>query len=167
MKQKTLRAIGRIFICLLLVSETACTTTIYLVRHAEKLNSSTDTPLSPMGEQRASALRDSLINKGIDLVYVSTFLRTQQTARPLCTSLNKNFIVYAKDTSALLARHLMQIRRKDILVVGHTDNLPVMVEEITGQDVTIPDDVFNKLFIIRIKRFLSTKLHLQETTFGN
>jgi phosphohistidine phosphatase SixA len=167
MKKHYSRLTSLILICLIIFLHLSCTTTIYLVRHAERLNNSPDSPLNGAGFQRADALRDSLLGKNIDSVFVSTFIRTQQTAQPLCTALHKNFTIYNRDTSVQLASHLKKMRGKDILVVGHTENIPTMVNEIANQTVDIPSDVFNKMFIIKIKRSLSTKISLRETTYGN
>jgi broad specificity phosphatase PhoE len=69
----------------------ACTTKYYLVRHAEKQDDSSNALLSAAGLARANILRDSLLGKGIDRVFASTFQRTQQTAQPLATALDLPF----------------------------------------------------------------------------
>lgn len=144
---------------------TSCTTTIYLVRHAEKIDQSPNAVLSNIGLQRANVLRDSLLNKGIDSIFASTYLRTQQTAQPLATALHLQTVIYKNDTSVQFIVNLNKVKGKSFLVVGHSDNVPEMVNALTGQTVTIPDSVFNKMFIVRTKRCLSTKVSLTQTTY--
>lgn len=67
---------------------TACsTTTVYIVRHAEKVNETDTTDLSPAGHQRALALADTLARQGIDSIFTTPTRRTRQTAAPLAKGL--------------------------------------------------------------------------------
>ena len=157
---------SRLIICLWLVFFLSCCTNLYLVRHAERLNSTTDSPLSALGFQRAEALRTTLSDKSIDSIFVSTYLRTQQTAYPLCKALSKNYVVYSTDTIEQFAQHLKLIKGKNILVVGHSNTIPQMVSTIADQTVSIPENVFNKMFIINIKRWPGYKIKFRETTYG-
>ena len=73
----------------------ATTTTIVLVRHAEKqLGAISDAPLSPQGEVRASRLAqmfgDSEPFGRIDRIYVTNTRRTQQTSAGLAQRLGLN-----------------------------------------------------------------------------
>jgi len=71
-----------IFLC------NGCTTTIYLVRHAEKQTTGngsmmiSDPDLTEDGRLRAKALADTLAGKKITAVYATQYKRTQQTAEP-------------------------------------------------------------------------------------
>ncbi|MEO6683185.1 MAG: phosphoglycerate mutase family protein, partial [Ginsengibacter sp.] len=58
-----------------------CTSKYYVVRHAERIDNSSNSALSSDGLKRAQDLKDTLTSRKIDLIYVSTFLRTQQTAQ--------------------------------------------------------------------------------------
>ncbi|MEO8149044.1 MAG: phosphoglycerate mutase family protein [Bacteroidia bacterium] len=150
---------------LIIVCCSSCSTTIYLVRHAEKVDNSTNSPLSATGLQHANVLRDTLMNKSIDTIFASTFLRTQQTAQPLSTAINKSMVIYNKDTSIQFVNSIRNLRGKDILVVGHSDNIPQMVITLTDSIVEIPDSVFNTMFIVKIKRFPSKRITLIKTTY--
>lgn len=142
------------------------TTTIYLVRHAEKRNTSDTSSLTPPGSLRAQALRDSMQNKGIDSIYASIYLRTQLTAKPTAELSGITMSLYDPANSIALAQGLKSVKNKKILVAGHSDNIPVIIQEITGQQVSIPHDVFNKIFIIKISRASSTRITLTETNYG-
>ncbi len=60
-------------------------TTVYISRHAEKLKATANTPLSASGQIRATKLAHILKDEGIDAVFVTEFLRTQQTGEPTAT----------------------------------------------------------------------------------
>jgi len=145
----------------------ACTTTYYLVRHAERLNDNNDSPLSPVGHARANILRDTLANKSIDQIFASTIQRTQQTGQPLATALGMALTVYRPDTTAGLVARLKNIRNKSVLVVGHSNTVPDLVQGLCGETVSIPDDDFDNLYIVTIRRAWGrTTTNLVQTTYG-
>jgi len=61
--------------------------TIFLVRHAEKVNASEDPRLSRAGKRRARALADLLEDAGIERIYSSDYRRCRDTANPLAARL--------------------------------------------------------------------------------
>jgi len=146
----------------------ACTTKYYIVRHAERLDNSADSPLSDTGVTRANILRDSLLNKGIDQIFASTFLRTQQTAQPLATALGVQLTLYRPDTTAGLIARLKKIGGKNVLVVGHSNTVPELVQGLSLQAVpAIPETDFDNLYIVKIsKGWGQTRRSLVHTTYG-
>jgi phosphohistidine phosphatase SixA len=152
---------------LLLVLLSGCTTTYYFVRHAERLDDSADSPLSAAGNIRAQILKDSLLNKGIDSIFATPYLRTQQTAQPLAVALGKPVILYGTGTTVQFVRALKKMRGKDLLIVGHSNTVPEMVRYMSGGTVAIGHDDYDNLFIIKIKRQLGgKKVRLTEATYG-
>src|SRR6185436_11321449 len=78
------------FLLLLLAAPATALDTLWLVRHAEKLEpwpSAFDTlqPLSREGAVRAEALADRLKDVGIAAIYTSRTTRTLATGHPLAT----------------------------------------------------------------------------------
>lgn len=144
----------------------------YLVRHAEKQDpADNDTPISAIGRDRAEALKNTLINRNINHIIVSQYLRTKQTAMPLSVAIHINETEIALDNNhvnanvALVKTSLNQFNNS--LVVGHTDNIPAIIRSITGKIVSIPSDDFDNLFIITIKDyFFYKKIRLTKTTYG-
>ena len=138
----------------------------YLVRHAEKANLvDPDTSISQAGQQRAVALKDTLQSKNITNIIVSGFKRTQQTAAPLENSIHVPHTVMDKDDIAKIIQRLRQFSHS--LVVGHTDNVPLIIKKITGRSVTIAEDDFDNLYIITVKTVLGNKTKkLTKTTYG-
>ena len=145
----------------------ACTTRYYIVRHAERLNNTPDSPLSSTGNARAVILRDTLQGKKIKHIFASTFQRTQQTAQPLATALSLDLKIYRPDTTAGLVSRLKKIRGNNVLVVGHSNTVPDIVEGLSGQTVAeISEDDFDNLFIVKISRILTIRRTLVQTTYG-
>ncbi|HEX2606468.1 MAG TPA: phosphoglycerate mutase family protein, partial [Flavisolibacter sp.] len=98
------------------------TTTIYVVRHAEKESASAmsgDVPLSAAGQQRAEALKDMLINKNISGIYTTNYIRTRNTAKPLADALGLTMITYNPGDTSFTSKirdHLIG----NLLIVGHS-----------------------------------------------
>jgi len=145
----------------------SCTTRYYLVRHAEKLNSTSDSPLSAIGHTRASILRDTLAGQNISQIFASTFVRTQQTAQPLATANNLELTLYRPDTTAGFIARLKGVGSRNVLVVGHSNTIPEVVLGLSGETVTIADDDYDNLFIVTIKRgWGQTTKMLVKKTYG-
>ena len=70
------------------------TTSYFLIRHAEKADSSKDTNLSEKGHERAAKWDRILQNISFDAVYCTVYKRTQQTAQPTANRNLKDIIVY-------------------------------------------------------------------------
>jgi len=156
-----------LYIIFLLLIGSSCTTNYYVVRHADRLDNSANSPLSPAGFQRANALRDTLASKGINLVFASTFQRTQQTAQPTATANGLTMNLYSPDTTAGLVTRLRKINGKNILVAGHSDNVPVIVQGLSGQSIpAIASNDFDNLFIIKVSKFFGVTRRLIKTTYG-
>ena len=137
----------------------ATTTTIVLVRHAEKqLGAISDAPLSPEGEVRASRLAQMLGGSEefgrIRKIYVTDTRRTQQTAAGLAQRLGlKPEIVDAKTDSAELARRAVRENRGHrALIVGHSNTVPEIVAELAHLNDVPPmgDDEFDTLYVVTV-----------------
>ena len=159
----------RIFLLLLTVSLVwSCTSTkYYVVRHTERIDNSRNSALSPAGLLRAQALKDTLAATKIDLIYASTYIRTQQTARPTATAKNLQMIIYQPDTTAGLVAHLKTLKGKSVLVVGHSDTVPDIVSGLSHESVApIADNDFDNLYIISVHNFFGARRNLKHVTYG-
>lgn len=145
----------------------SCTTTYYIVRHAEKLNNTDDSPLSPPGLERANTLRDTLAGKRIDSVFASIRVRTQQTAQPTATAAGTPIQVLPINPNAGLTDRLRRINGKNVLIVGHSNTVPQIVQALSGQTAgPINESVFDSMFIVKKKKCFSTRVTLRRTTYG-
>ena len=113
-------------------------TTFLLVRHAERdtLLLGPDPPLSAAGLRRARTLVHVLGDAGISAIYVTEFLRNRQTALPLAARLGDSLRVlrgrnFAEQVGRLKAEHAGQT----VLIVGHGDTLPELIEALCGRKV--------------------------------
>ncbi len=145
---------------------TGCTTNIYLVRHAERLDNSPDSPLSEAGLLRAQILRDTLIDEDIHRIFASTYTRTQQTARPLADSLAMPITLYRPDTTDGLLKRLLRIRGENVLVVGHSDNIPQLVHGLCGETVSILHNDYDQLFLVTITHKMRIRRSLRRLNYG-
>jgi broad specificity phosphatase PhoE len=136
------------------------TTTVVVVRHAEKaLGTIDDPPLSPEGEQRSERLAlifgDATGAGHLDAIYVTNTRRTQQTAAPLAARLHLVPVVQqAADVLGTASRLLKEHRGGAVLVVGHSNTLPELVRELSGKLIEpIPDDDYGEIYVVSVPRF--------------
>lgn len=152
-----------VILCLLV----GCTSNYYIVRHAERANNSADSPLSAAGQVRALALRDSLTDKGIDSIFATIYQRTQQTAAPLAQALGEPVTLYHPDTTSQFVNALLHMGRKNVLVVGHSNTVPQMVLQMTGDTVVVGHNDYDKLFKVSItKSLFGTRKRLYKLHYG-
>lgn len=120
---------------------------IFLVRHAEKESQEHDAALSVQGKKRAECLARVLHDANIQTIYVSEFTRTQQTAAPLAQALGiRPRIVPASDIETVVSESLKQ--PSSVLIVGHSDTIPEIVNKLTGRTVKVDDTEYDKLILV-------------------
>jgi broad specificity phosphatase PhoE len=138
-------------------------TTVLLVPHAEKAAQTGDPPLSADGQARAQALVHIVGDAGVTAIYATQFLRTQQTVQPLATYLGLPVNeVNADDMEGLVAQVLSDHAGKVVLIAGHSDTVPAIIQEFGGDPIPpIAGNEFDNLFIVTGHRFGKAKvLHL-------
>ncbi len=134
-------------------------TIVLIVRHAEKAAvEGSDPPLSEAGVGRAQALAGVAADAGVNAIYCTQFRRTRETAEPLAarTGAEVNALqvnhddvrAYVEGLAAdILARH----RGQTIVVVSHSNTVPLIVERLSGTPVpALRDDEYANLFIVTI-----------------
>jgi broad specificity phosphatase PhoE len=152
----------------------AGTTTVIVVRHAEK---GTDDPRDPSlteaGNERALALRDALKDAGISAIYSTQFRRTRQTVAPLAQQLGLS-IIERPVNSANAATHPADLAREvllthageAVLIVGHSNTVPQIVQALTGFPVNpIADSEYDHIFMVVIPA--AGRPSLVNVRFGN
>ncbi|HVW10963.1 MAG TPA: histidine phosphatase family protein [Bryobacteraceae bacterium] len=124
--------------------------TIILVRHAERAAAMTaDAPLTPRGEERARQLAAMLRDANIRAVFTTEVRRTQQTAGPTAQEFHlRPSIIPQKETNALLARLKALPEGEAVLVVGHADTVPAIVQRLGGPLVPMKDDEYDRMVIV-------------------
>lgn len=137
----------------------AQTTTIILLRHAEKdtsLPNSTmmkaDPPLTKAGEARAVLLLAVLNDFKPDIIYSTNYTRTKATVTPLAQKFAKDIVVYNPNDLVKFADELRTQKGKTIVVAGHSNTTPALVNALLKQNKyePLPDNVYNKLWVVTI-----------------
>lgn len=143
------------------LSACAHPTTVLLVRHAERDTSNPadrDPPLTADGAERARALATITTQTGVSAIYVTQFRRTQETALPSAEALHLTPDVFTvgadvpQHADAVVADILARHAGETVLVVGHSNTVPLIVERLGGAKPAIGEDEFDRLFeIVRRK----------------
>jgi broad specificity phosphatase PhoE len=136
-----------------------CQVTVILSRHAEKAATPPkDPPLTEAGKKRADLLAWMLADSGVDVIYVTEFQRTQQTAAPLAERVHVKPTVVS-DTQQLIAA--IRARKSGVVVVvGHSNTLPEIIAGLGGPKPKIADPEYNNLFVLTVGESQSSLLRL-------
>jgi broad specificity phosphatase PhoE len=120
---------------------------IFIVRHCEKAMESTDNPnLAEEGKKRATHLAEILKNAGIEAVYSTNFKRTMQTAEPLANAMKLSPAAY-EPRDANFGEQLRKSGKK-VLVVGHSNTVPDLLNQLTGTKNYQPNDGYGDLWVV-------------------
>lgn len=116
-------------------SSAASTYSIYLVRHAEKIDNSKDSALTRCGKFRAKQLASLLSKTNITQVYSTHYKGTMQTARALSNQQQIAIKTYNSNYLAQVSLQLQQ-QKKNTLVVGSSETIPRLISLLTQKAVT-------------------------------
>lgn len=148
----------------------AQSTTIWLVRHAEKSTANPaerDPELSETGLKRSADLAQVLQKEKVTAIYSTNYKRTLATATPLATKLKLTPVIYdAKDLTAIANKALSENKGKTALIVGHSNTLVPVIKALNGsvsiEELT--DDDYDMLFKVVIDQ--SGKATVTITNYG-
>lgn len=139
--------------------------TYYLIRHAEKDRSdpeNLDPELNQKGLGRAMHWAEILNDVPLDAVYTTDYERTSMTAAPI--SVKQDITVQYYDPETLdVVQFKVDNLGKNVLVVGHSNSTPALVNKLIGQERYGPmDDSDNgSLFIVQLFGSQATVSRLQ------
>jgi broad specificity phosphatase PhoE len=162
-------------------------TTIIVVRHAEKAAevapglpacaagpppSDQDVSLMPAGTARAQNLLDTLEDSGVSAIYVTQYRRTCETARRVFENQGIVPTVFPVGENrerfgAELAAEILANRRGSVvLVVSHSDTVPMIIEALGGGTIPpIAESAYDNLFIVTVPGLFGIP-RLIEATYG-
>lgn len=128
------------------------TTTIIMVRHAEKANDGTSDPsLTPQGKVRAQRLAAMLSPMQIDAVYSTPYQRTRLTGTPTAELKNLAVREYPPHDAGFLPKLLDDHRGETVLVVGHSNTIPELVNSLTDENFgQLEESEYDKLFVVEV-----------------
>ena len=126
-----------------------------VVRHANwKDDGSDDPPLTEAGKLRARRLADVLFSNGGVATYATRFRRAKDTARPTAELWKVPVTTYemALPPADLVNQIKQQHPAGAILIVGHSDTLPGIVEELCRCQIDpVPDSDYATRFWIALR----------------
>lgn len=134
----------------------AASTTVILVRHAEKAaEPAADPPLTAAGVARAEALAGVVRDAGVRAIVTTQFARTRATAAPAAAALG--VVPEVADArapghpSALATALLAAHRGETVLVVGHSNTVPAIVAALGAPEpARICDAEYDHLYVVTV-----------------
>jgi broad specificity phosphatase PhoE len=135
-------------------STPAASTTIIVVRHAEKAaEPAADPTLTPSGVARADALAELVRDAGVKAIVSTQLQRTRQTVAPAARKLGiTTEIIDARITprataDTILARH----RGQTVLVSGHSNTIPAIIAALGAPEpAAICDAGYDNVFVVTV-----------------
>ena len=128
--------------------------TYYLLRHAEKkdyLNPS----LTEQGQIRANRIATFLSDKNISHIFSTNYNRTLETAKPLSEKLNITVTHYNPRQLSAFVKQLKTLKG-NVVIVGHSNTTPDLVKLLSDKTISIKEDEFDKVFIIKDRKLTIT-----------
>jgi broad specificity phosphatase PhoE len=139
-------------------------TTILIVRHADRAGKADS--LSEAGVARAQDLVRVALRANVRAIYVSDTKRARDTGMPLAAALGIEPEAYpGKETAALIERILKDHPGESVLVVGHSNTVPMIIQAAGGPPMPeIDKKEFDRLFIVHVtpcEEFMATLVELE------
>lgn len=144
---------------LLLVASKGQTNTYILVRHAEKdttqvgstaMNANPN--LNKLGLKRSKQLIKALKEFTIDSIYSTNFNRTIQTATPTSKKRKLEVKLYNHKQLKEFAAQLKTYQNKTILIIGHSNSTPALVNFLIGKESykALDESIYNRIYIVKL-----------------
>lgn len=142
-----------ILISIAVRADSPATTTVILVRHAEKqLNAGDDPDLTSEGRLRAERLARMMRDAGINAIYASEYRRTLHTVEPLAKQLNISIGRYrAAESGTLIDEVLKKHSGRTILISAHSNTIPEMIKKLgVAVEIAITDNDYSGIYIVTV-----------------
>lgn len=150
----------------LVVNAPDTATVFILVRHAEKsATGGSDPGLSAEGQLRAAELARMLKEVPVTAVWSSNYNRTRQTAQAVASDQGLSVQLYDPNGQAALSKSWPQLFvGQTVLVVGHSNTVPQLVNLLTGTTnyAQMPEEQYDNLYIVTVYRHSPARvMHLK------
>lgn len=134
----------------LAVAQSADPVTVFVVRHAERESSESDSPLSEVGRARAERLAEMLKDAGITHAFSTEFARTRETVAPLATRLMLTpVVVPGRDLNALISVLQGLPPGSRALVAGHSNTINQIAGRLGGTEIpALPETEYDRLYVV-------------------
>ncbi len=120
-------------------------TTLILVRHAEKWNDTDTSTLTPAGMKRAAKLASFFQNTDINAIYTTPYPRVRMTAIPTAMSKNIELVDYVPGKMEEIDVMINENIGKTALIIGHKNTIPEILNNYLNtkiQDLEDHADIF-------------------------
>lgn len=158
-----MKSVSTILVVLIALGIISCnrpqssSTTVLIVRHAEKASDAEDSPLTEAGRARAQALVRVANDAGVSAIYSTQFKRNRETAQPLAERLGLTItevpvnLQSPGDYGKTLAREIvLKHPGQTVVVVGHGNTIASTVEGLTGRAASLGDIQYSDLFVVNV-----------------
>jgi broad specificity phosphatase PhoE len=132
-------------------------TVVIVVRHAEKEDAPNPDPaLNATGQSRAAALAQAAEDAGVTAVYTTQFRRARDTGAPLAQRLGVQVTPFeinggnmATYPQALRQEILSKHKGETVVVVGHSNTVPALVQAFSGKPVAaLTEADYDRFFVV-------------------
>lgn len=127
-------------------------TTVYLVRHAEKVvEPKVDDPdLTDKGARRAEQLLRVLRDAKITAIHATEYKRTQLTVAPLAKALKIEIEKMSSKDSAAFAKHVLEKHAgQTVLIAGHSNTIGDIAKALGVKDPPVLTDAdYDGLYVV-------------------
>jgi broad specificity phosphatase PhoE len=134
------------------------TTRLMFIRHAEKIQySGMDPGLTEEGIARAENWAAFFERSGVDAIYSTKTKRTLSTAAPISEATGLDIIVY--DARSVDINKIALVNAgKTIVIVGHSNTIPKMVNTLLGEEKyeLIDDNQYGNLYVVTVENGKAT-----------
>ncbi len=159
-----------LLLALLVFAQDRGPVTAVIVRHAERADTPADNPgLTPAGQARANALVDVARKADVTAIVTTQLLRTRSTAEPTAKALGITPEVVSSSEPGHVAKVAAAVRAhkgKTVLVVGHSNTIPAIVEALGARDsVAICEMEYDKVFVVKVTA--DTAASVTRSTYGS
>jgi phosphohistidine phosphatase SixA len=130
------------------------TTTIIIVRHAEKATTEGKDPeLTTEGKQRAERLSASFPGVSPDAFYSTDYIRTKHTLEPWAKQTSKEIQSYDATKQPEFAESLLKQPGKTIVIAGHSNTVCRLVNLLLNEEKykDLADSEYDKIFVVTIE----------------
>lgn len=152
-------------LCILAVCSAAQEKTILLVRHAEKVDATSQDPeLSSEGKQRAERLVQTIGRFRPGAFYSTNYKRTRDTLVPLAAKRKKEIQMYDPRQPQELIDRIMKSDTKRFVVSGHSNTIPGLANLISKKELfkNLDDSEYSVIWLIKLKDGKVHKFELLE-----
>lgn len=134
MQTKHFLLIAFLFLSFSIQAQKNTVTTYYLIRHAEKVKSENPDPvLHAEGITRSEKWAEIFSDILFDAIYSTEFTRTWETVKPTAEKQGLDIILY--DPVLIdYKKFKKETRGKTVLIVGHSNTIPVFVNKLIGKE---------------------------------